>query len=491
MKDDHFKELVRLVELDYERTSQFITGVVGTGVAFRGWAVTIWLAVLGIAFERSVWQLGIVASVVAVIFLLLDGYHAWLLTEAQAHAQNLERFSAAYHDWLARGNEDPDAAEDLRFSMESYEFGVYRNLLRFRVRDLRHVQQGIVFRAFYPFLIIVGVVAALFIGLNPPENAAGDEEKGQEAYVPEPRNERAKAIGTVAAAIAAPLASAGANLLFDSLAGAATESVGDLRRFALDNVAAPFARKVSEGLGDLLLDKINELTATTPQGGTGEDEFRRSVSNALVGPLTKELSAPPLAEALRRAGVSPKDLAHVMASRLASALSSQVFRSVGSALRRSFDDRQLAELRILVSVIADQTASALSPRVPRPARCFGRKATVLGSPAPDELVGTERPDVIAGRQGVDEIRGRGGNDTICGGPGRDSVRGGRTGKDRLFGGRGRDKLRGGSGRDTVRGGPGRDRLFGSAGTDAVFGGRGRDVCDMSLRDRHSRQCENR
>ncbi|HEX5984156.1 MAG TPA: hypothetical protein VFY69_08120 [Solirubrobacterales bacterium] len=65
-----------------------------------------------------------------------------------------------------------------------------------------------------------------------------------------------------------------------------------------------------------------------------------------------------------------------------------------------------------------------------PPRCFGREATIVGTPGSDRLVGTHRRDVIVARGGRDTVYGRGGNDLICGGGGRDLLRGG-AGRDRI------------------------------------------------------------
>jgi uncharacterized delta-60 repeat protein len=64
-------------------------------------------------------------------------------------------------------------------------------------------------------------------------------------------------------------------------------------------------------------------------------------------------------------------------------------------------------------------------------RCFGKRATIVGTRGRDELVGTPRRDVIVALAGADEVRGLSGPDLICGGKGR----------DRLFGGAGKDKIR--------------------------------------------------
>ncbi len=64
-------------------------------------------------------------------------------------------------------------------------------------------------------------------------------------------------------------------------------------------------------------------------------------------------------------------------------------------------------------------------------RCMKRKATIVGTQGPDELIGTPRRDVIVALGGKDKVRGLTGPDLICGG----------RGKDQLLGGPGRDKVR--------------------------------------------------
>src|SRR5688500_10606727 len=46
-------------------------------------------------------------------------------------------------------------------------------------------------------------------------------------------------------------------------------------------------------------------------------------------------------------------------------------------------------------------------------KCFGRKATIVGTRRGDELRGTNKADVIVAKGGIDLVRARGGNDLIC------------------------------------------------------------------------------
>ncbi len=131
------KELVRLVELDYERTAKFIEGVIGTSAAIRGLLVTAWLAVVTLAVNTSRWALAAVSLAVVIVFGLVDAYHSWLYHQALQHAIELESISRTYYAALARGGDDPDAEEDLEVHLQAHRLGVYSNLRRFRMKDLR------------------------------------------------------------------------------------------------------------------------------------------------------------------------------------------------------------------------------------------------------------------------------------------------------------------------------------------------------------------
>ena len=79
-------------------------------------------------------------------------------------------------------------------------------------------------------------------------------------------------------------------------------------------------------------------------------------------------------------------------------------------------------------------------------RCFGRRATIVGTSGPDRLIGTPQRDVIVARGGADRIGASGGDDRICAGSGADRVLAG-SGSDLAQGGGNSDRLSGGSGRD--------------------------------------------
>jgi Ca2+-binding RTX toxin-like protein len=119
--------------------------------------------------------------------------------------------------------------------------------------------------------------------------------------------------------------------------------------------------------------------------------------------------------------------------------------------------RDLLDKRVGVVVTAALCLSILAfapaAQAARP-KCFGKRATILGSQRNDRLRGTPKADVIVGRGGDDVITGRDGRDLLCGGKGSDLLRG-RRGNDKLKSGRANDGNSGGAGNDVINGGPGR------------------------------------
>jgi hypothetical protein len=98
----------------------------------------------------------------------------------------------------------------------------------------------------------------------------------------------------------------------------------------------------------------------------------------------------------------------------------------------------------LVLVTGAVLATSGESRAATSKRCFGKAATIVGTPGNNRLRGTNRPDVIVGLGGNDTIVGLGGADLICGG----------AGKDRIYAGAGFDLIDGGEGVDYCQ--PGSD-----------------------------------
>jgi hypothetical protein len=159
--DDPRAELVRLLELDYERTNKFIEGVLATSVTIRGWAITISLALVGVGFDRHLWEAGLLAIFVLTTFAMLDAYHSWLYSQALTHSRSIERTLSLYYTSLGRGRIDEAAVEDFEVALEAHAFGLTSNLARFNFRSALRIRSLFVPTVLY--LVLLGAAALSII----------------------------------------------------------------------------------------------------------------------------------------------------------------------------------------------------------------------------------------------------------------------------------------------------------------------------------------
>ena len=119
---------------------------------------------------------------------------------------------------------------------------------------------------------------------------------------------------------------------------------------------------------------------------------------------------------------------------------------------------------LVVALLATAPAADAKPR------CFGKKATVVGTNGKDRLKGSPGKDVVVARGGKDDVNTGPGKDYVCGGGGN-------------------DRLRSGHGSDKLDGGPGNDEVHGADDNDAlVKGGKGNDFCDGQRGDSDKLVC---
>jgi hypothetical protein len=158
-------ELVRLIERDYDQTSEFIHSIVSAISTMRGWSVTVWLALLGFSIEKNSASLALLAGLVLFPFALLDLYHSWLYGEALKHARALERLSAEYFSAVEIGEDDEDLMIDFEEKAATHRYGLFRNFRRFQLPEIRAARPELVFRYFYPGLLMGAFLAAGLIAI--------------------------------------------------------------------------------------------------------------------------------------------------------------------------------------------------------------------------------------------------------------------------------------------------------------------------------------
>lgn len=149
MKDNERAELVRLLELDYEKTAKLIEGVVGTTFTIRGWGIALISALIGFTFQTQRWEIAVLAAVVTFLIAVMDGYHSWLYARLLQHAHNAERVLSLYYSALSRGEDDPAARREFEVAILAHRFGRFVEIQKFGFKSFREIRPRVVFFSLY------------------------------------------------------------------------------------------------------------------------------------------------------------------------------------------------------------------------------------------------------------------------------------------------------------------------------------------------------
>ncbi len=161
--NDRIAEMVRLLEWDYDQTSDFIRSVVGSTSIARGWGVTAWLTVLGVGVQQESWLLALLAATAVFPFALLDAYYSWLYGQALRHGRAIEQLISRYYRAVESGDDDPELIADFEVAAAVHRFGLYSHFRRFSIPELKASRPNVVFHWFYPALVLVALVVAAVI----------------------------------------------------------------------------------------------------------------------------------------------------------------------------------------------------------------------------------------------------------------------------------------------------------------------------------------
>jgi hypothetical protein len=156
-------ELVRLLELDYEKTTKLIEGIVGSSFTIRGWGIALVSALVGLTFQAQLWEIAGLAVVITLLIGLIDGYHSWLYSRALSHAQSIERVLGLYYAALSRGEDDPQARREFEIAILSHRFGRFSGIGKFRLAALRESRPRLVIVSLYLTLLVCAVASGLFV----------------------------------------------------------------------------------------------------------------------------------------------------------------------------------------------------------------------------------------------------------------------------------------------------------------------------------------
>lgn len=163
MTDAERSELVRVLELDYEKTTKVIESVVGSSFTIRGWGIALISALIGLTFQTKLWELAGLGMVVTLLIAFVDCYHSWLYAKILRHATDVEHVLGLYYAALARGEDDPDASRDFEVAALAHRFGRFAEIQRFRLRALRDVRPRVIVLVLYLTLLICTIASGALV----------------------------------------------------------------------------------------------------------------------------------------------------------------------------------------------------------------------------------------------------------------------------------------------------------------------------------------
>jgi hypothetical protein len=134
---DRQAQLIELIERDYDATRSLIDSVVSTSVQLRVIGMTLTVALLGFAVDRSSFPVAFCAIASTLLFAYLDAYHGWIYAQALARARKHDGSFAAATASLSVALTSPTVRTILTSSLLSTSsvctwcwsaFGCYRSV---------------------------------------------------------------------------------------------------------------------------------------------------------------------------------------------------------------------------------------------------------------------------------------------------------------------------------------------------------------------------
>jgi hypothetical protein len=155
MNDYAQNELVRVLELDYEKTISVIESTISSSFTIRGWGVTLISALIGLTFEARHWEIAVLACVVTLLVAFVDAYHSWVYAKVLQHANSIERVIRSYYAFLARGDVDKQAQTEFLVKIMAHRFGRFTEIRTgFSLSSLREARPRAVIPTLYGTLLM-------------------------------------------------------------------------------------------------------------------------------------------------------------------------------------------------------------------------------------------------------------------------------------------------------------------------------------------------
>jgi hypothetical protein len=133
--------LLAMVRDDYESALKLLQANGGVNAAVRAAALTVSVAVIGLAVGQSRPIAGAFAIVIVLLFAFLDGYLSWVSGQLEQRLREQERVFAAQYRLTADPDpaSDPDELAELEDTLTAYDFGSVTRIAEFRLQEVPSV----------------------------------------------------------------------------------------------------------------------------------------------------------------------------------------------------------------------------------------------------------------------------------------------------------------------------------------------------------------
>jgi len=166
-------EQLRVLELDYEKTTKLIEGIVGSSFYHSRMGNYSHLCSAGFTFQARRWEIAALCRYCHHSLAFIDAYHSWLYAGVLRHAQRVEGVLSAYYAYLSRGDDDPAARRAYEVAIQSHQFEDSQKRKRFRLRALWYARPRKIIITLYLTLLLCAIASGVFVifsDKNPPRN---------------------------------------------------------------------------------------------------------------------------------------------------------------------------------------------------------------------------------------------------------------------------------------------------------------------------------
>jgi hypothetical protein len=151
------ENLIDLLTLDYQESREFAQSLLQSLGTWRGWLITIWLALTALAVDRSAPYVAFLTLIAVITFGLRDCLTSWNYRVALDHAIACERVLKKVYFARALGADDAELGVQAEKALSLHTFGSFTDLPRFNRSQWRRALPTSWFAWIYILLALTSI----------------------------------------------------------------------------------------------------------------------------------------------------------------------------------------------------------------------------------------------------------------------------------------------------------------------------------------------